>query len=124
MNEHERRLIEIFVTPDKKDKYLALLRSKNGRDKFIHELPHFSGLDKKYAIKLDLDKKEIIKELIAGGTGNCYVISASKECDEKIMPIKEAVEHVYASDRGAIISCIPGKLIYHETGNERFVYKR
>jgi hypothetical protein len=125
MNEHERRLIEIFVTPDKKDSYLALLRSKNGRDKFINELPRFKGLDKKYALKSELtNKKDVIKELTSGGSESCYVISASKKYDTKTMPIKEAVDSIYEIDPGAIISCIPGKLIYYEGADERSIYKR
>lgn len=124
MNEHERRLIEIFVTPEKKDVYLALLRSKNGRDKFINELPRFKGLDKKYALKNELNKKDIIKELVSGGSDNCYVISGSKEYDTKTMPIKDAVDMVFESESGAIISCIPGKLIYYEGADERSIYKR
>lgn len=124
MNEHERRLIEIFVTPDKKESYLALLRSKNGRDKFINELPRFKGLDKKYAVKSELNKKDIIKELISGGSESCYVISGSKEYDTKTMPIKDAVDSIYEAGPGAIISCIPGKLIYYEGADERFIYKR
>lgn len=54
----------------------------------------------------------------------CWVISEDPEMDERELDLREALEHVSGRQIGTILSCVPGKLAYFESEDERLLLVR
>jgi hypothetical protein len=138
---HEEAIIRAFIAPDRREQYLARLRSPKTRQKFMaRHFHHMVDLDERYAKKLDpgmplvewekrsgahLDK---IEDLLRsrGAPSRCHVMSASSNLDGQEVDLRAALEDVVGHNDGTFISCIPGRLAYFEGegSNERYVLQR
>lgn len=125
---HEQTLIAAFVKRGKRDRYREILSSSRLRHKFIDQLPHFKDFDPKYRLPLPSGK------LFVGNTAAelrkrhspevVFVISEDPAIDQKDMRLEEALKEAIGSGMGTVISCLPGRLAFVETEDERFILER
>lgn len=125
---HEQALIAAFVKRGKRERYRELLSDSRQRRKFLSKLAHFTDFDVKYRLPIPCGKlsvKEIAKQLQQRGSPtNVFVISESSTLDQKDLPLMEALQEIVGYGMGSVISCIPGKLAFIETEDERFILER
>lgn len=53
-----------------------------------------------------------------------FAISENLELDQKVLPLVEALNHIVGRGMGTVLSCIPGRLAFVETEDERFILER
>ena len=124
---HEAEFIRRFVSPGKRARYLSLIESRKGREKFIGALDHFDDLDTRYArllptrIQTSVQIEELLRQ--KGSPEHCHVISSNVDIDGKEMLLSEALEETIGNSFGTVISCVPGKLAYFEgeEQNQRYI---
>ncbi|MFN8166799.1 MAG: hypothetical protein U0X76_11705 [Bacteroidia bacterium] len=118
-NQHEIGFIKSFIIKEKQDRLLALLQMKNSRNKIRALIAHEIYLNKMYSlpIKGELDNPRSIHKYLRekGAPTNCYIICENESFDQKEMALNDALEIIYYTDLGTIISCIPGKLAYFQS---------
>lgn len=126
--EHEEQTIRSFISRQKRERYLTFISRPQTRNKFTHALAHFRDIDSRYKRPITPSRqnpKEIARILEAKGAGHvCYVISEHPALDGRELPLGEALESIVGRGLGSIISCIPGRLAFIETEDERFVLER
>lgn len=126
--QHEAATIRAFVVRRKQARYLGCVSNWKTRTRLTHELAHFCGIDStcKRAIPPSRQNPgDIARILIAKSSpGICYLISEHPDWDGKEFPLLEAVNRLVGSGVGTIMSCIPGRLAFIETEDERFVLER
>jgi hypothetical protein len=128
--DHERLLIHGFFLPQRRDRFLSLLKNSAGRKKFRLALPHFKAIDPRYSHKIPtrLQSSWGIFSLLKakGAPEQCHILSENTALDGKQMKLSKALEAVIGYGMGTFISCIPGRLAYYEseTPGERYVLER
>lgn len=136
--EHEQALIKAFVLRPKQERFLSLVASSKGREKFTAELGHFRWFDPVFAAavpwkvdpKLSLWNRHkqgldsIAQLLRSKGAGKtCWMISHRTSIDRQEMALEQALEDV-GSGMGTILSCVPGKLAYFDGEEETLLLQR
>ncbi|HTE05264.1 MAG TPA: hypothetical protein VK824_03630 [Planctomycetota bacterium] len=127
---HEEALVRAFMRPDRRPRYLELLRTPERRRKLRARLAHMRDLDPRYAQRIpDSDQNaDAIQRLLnrKGAPMNCFVISGLPALDGQAMPLGLALEEIVGSGMGSLVSCIPGRLGYYESEDvgERYVLYR
>jgi hypothetical protein len=53
-----------------------------------------------------------------------FVISEDPALDQKELPLVEALKQIVGRGMGAVLSCVPGRLAFVETVDERFILER
>jgi hypothetical protein len=129
LTDHAAELVRAFVLRNRRDRYLKLLDTTRGRDKFRSALAHFRDLDPRYATRVSGGDMAfaIGARLRAKGAGStCYVLSESAELDDREVPLTQALDEVYARGLGTFLSCVPGRLAYFEgeEASERYILER
>jgi hypothetical protein len=125
-NEHE--LIAAFVKRSKRDRYREILSNPRLRHKFTSQLSHFKDFDSKY--RLPIPSKKLFVDNIAielqqrHSPNIVFAISEDATLDQKEMPLVEALKQIVGSGIGTVLSCIPGRLAFVETEEERFILVR
>jgi hypothetical protein len=126
--QHERSLLAAFVKRTKRDRYREILSNPRLRHKFTNQLAHFSDFDPKYRVPIPSNKlfvENIAIELQKRHSPNLvFVISEDPALDEKELPLIEALREVVGCGMGTVLSCIPGRLAFVETEDERFILER
>ncbi len=125
---NEDARIGALLKREKRDRYREILSNAHLRHKFIDLLPHFTDFDPRYRLPIPSNK------LFVGNTAaelrkrNCpnlvYAISEDPRLDRKELPLVEALEQVVGSGMGTVLCCIPGRLAFVETEDERFILER
>ncbi len=116
--DHEQGIVSGFVHPDRQARCLALLRTKAGRAKLRRSLAHLGWFDpaRSYELPSSTDADGVLRALSAcGAPPVCYVLSESTKFDGRTMPLVEAIDALFASGIGSVLSCIPGQLGYFES---------
>lgn len=125
---HEQALIAAFVTRSKRERYREILSSPRLRRRFTNQLAHFSDFDPKYRLPIPSHKLSgltIVSELQKRHSPNMvFVISEDPVLDQKELPLTEALNQIVGRGMGSVISCIPGRLAFVETEDERFILER
>lgn len=130
MNIHERKLIQSFFIFEKRSRYLSLISSTKGRVKFRKSLAHFKDIDLKYLISIpgQLQNNKDIEGLLQnkGAPAMCHVISENSKIDGGTLQLTEALNSVVGMGFSTFLSCIPGELVYYESGevSSRFLCQR
>ena len=77
----EEKIITAFISPNRRDRYLSLLKNKKMRNKILHKLNHCHDLDERFLTSVPSNTKiyELLKS--EGATDSCYVISDYMEID-------------------------------------------
>ena len=125
---NEQSLIAAFVKRSKRDRYREMLSSPRLRRKFLNKLAHFTDFDPKY--RLPIPSNKIFADNIAielqkrRSPKFVYAISEDPTLDQKELPLVEALEQAVGRGMGTVLSCIPGRLAFVETEDERFILER
>ncbi|HTX35959.1 MAG TPA: hypothetical protein VME43_13100 [Bryobacteraceae bacterium] len=126
--QNELALISAFVTRSKRDRYREFLSSPKLRRKFTSRLAHFADFDPKYRLPIPSNKlfaNNIAAELQKRHSPKVvFVISEDPTLDQQEIPLLDALDRVVGRGMGAVLSCIPGRLAFVETEDERFILER
>lgn len=121
-------LIVEFIKRSKRERYREILSKPHLRHKFTKALPHFSDFDPQYRVSLPSDKlsaDKVIRELQKRNSpGIVLAISEDPTLDQKEVPLVDAVNRIVGQGIGTVLSCIPGRLAFVETEDERFILLR
>lgn len=124
----EQALIAAFVKRNKRDRYREILSNPRLRHKFTNQLAHFTDFDPKFRLPIPSNKlfvENITIELKKRHSPNIvFAISEDPALDQKELPLVEALKQVVGRGMGTVLSCIPGRLAFVETEDERFILER
>lgn len=124
----EHALIAAFVKRNKRDRYREILSNPRLRHKFTNQLAHFTDFDPKYRLNIPSNKlfvDRIALELQKRHSPNTiFAISEDPTLDQKELPLVEALKQIVGRGMGTVLSCIPGRLAFVETEDERFILER
>jgi hypothetical protein len=125
---NERSLVAAFVKRNKRDRYREILSSERLRHKFTNQLAHFTDFDPKYRVPIPSNKlfvDNIARELQKRHSPNIvFAISEDPALDQKELRLTEALKQIVGRGMGTVLSCIPGRLAFVETEDERFILER
>lgn len=125
---NEQAFIAAFVKRSKRDRYREILCNPRLRHKFTNQLAHFTDFDPKYRLPIPSNKlfaNNIAAELQRRHSPNIVLaISEDPALDQKELLLVEALEAIVGRGMGTILSCIPGRLAFVETEDERFILER
>ena len=126
--QNEQSLIAAFVKRNKRDRYREILSNPRLRHKFISQLVHFTDFDPKYRLPIPSNR------LFVSNTAHelqkrhspkiVFAISEDPALDQKELPLVEALKQTVGRGMGTVLSCIPGRLAFVETEDERFILER
>ena len=118
----------MFLKRKKLDRYAEILSSPRLRHKFIRELAHFADFDPKYRVPIPSSKLfvgNIVRELQKRNSPDViYAISEDPNLDQRELPLVEALDLVVGRGLGSVLICIPSRLAFVETEDERFILDR
>jgi hypothetical protein len=125
-NEHS--LLAPFVKRSKRDRHREILSNPRLRHKFTSQLAHFTDFDPKYRLSIPSNKlfvNNIALELQNRHFPNIvFAISEDPALDQKELPLGEALNQIVGRGIGTFLSCVPGRLAFVETEDERFILER
>jgi hypothetical protein len=114
-----------FVKRRRGDRYREILSNPRLRHKFINQLAHFKDFDPKYRLSTPSNKlfvANLALELQKRHSPNIvFAISEDPALDQKEFPLVEALKQIVGRGMGTVLSCIPGRLAFVETEDERFI---
>jgi len=129
-DDHERGVLA-FVASTKVNRYAEQLGQPRKRRKFVQKLAHFRDWDERWLQPIpgmeqtpDGIRGRLLK---LGAPADCYVISTNQKIDGRKRALTEALDEVVGCGEGAVISCIPGRLLYYEgeeQGDRWILFKR
>lgn len=122
-------LISKFVVKSKQPRYLELLRTERGIEKFRLGLAHFRDFDTRFIVWIAPNKQtpsgiwRLLLDL--GAPELCDVFAEARTHDGSGVRLKDALEAVVGSGLGTLIECRPGELAYYESeeASLRFVLR-
>lgn len=126
--QNEQLLIAAFVKRSKRDRYREILSNPRLRHKFTSQLAHFADFDSKY--RVPIGSKKLFVDNIAvelkrrQSQGIVFAVSEDPALDQKELPLLEALQKIVGRGMGTVLSCIPGRLAFVETEDERFILER
>lgn len=124
----EQSLIAAFVKRSKRGRYREILSDPRLRHKFTTQLAHFTDFDPRFRVSIPSNKlfvENIAIELLKRHSPNIvFAISENPVLDQKELPLAEALKQIVGRGMGAVLSCIPGRLAFVETEDERFILER
>ncbi len=116
--EHEVALIQAFVNPSKRQRWLQLAGHPERRPKLRAQLAHLRDLDERFASRFgdgEQTLEAIRTTLLARGAPKaCHLLSESAELDGRSLRLDEALQLVVGAGYGTLVSCVPGRLAYYE----------
>jgi hypothetical protein len=125
---NEQALLAAFVKRNKRDRYREILSNPRLRHKFTHQLAHFTDFDPKYRLSMPSNKlfvDNIAFELQKRHSPSIvFAISEDPSLDQRELPLVEALKQIVGRGMGTVLSCIPGRLAFVETEDERFILER
>ena len=125
---NEHALIAAFVNRRKRERYREFLSNPRLRHKFTNQLANFRDFDPKYRLSIPSNKlfvDNIARELQKRQSPNIvFAISEDPALDQKQLPLVEALKQIVGSGMGTVLSCLPGRLAFVETEDERFILER
>lgn len=126
--QHELHLVAAFITRSKRDRYREFVSDPKLRHKFTSRLAHFADFDPTYRLPIPSNKlfiDNIATELQKRQSpGTVFVISEDPDIDQQELPLLDALKLVVGRGMGTVLSCLPGRLAFVETEDERFILER
>lgn len=126
----EEALVSAFIVPARRSRYIGLLESKRGREKFRRELAHFHHFDRRF-IRTIPDRQQTPKDIESilrnlGAPNECVAFSEADQFDGKKLELGSALKTVVGQRYGTVLSCVPGSLAFYESEepSERFILQR
>jgi hypothetical protein len=116
--EHEEAFAKAFLLSEKRARFIQYLAQPKRRKEMLaclnHDLPYMPGFATEVPGEQDYPE-ELEKLLRAKGAGpSCFVMADGLKADRRELPLREALQLVCLHDRGAILSCLPGRLAYYK----------
>jgi hypothetical protein len=129
MNLHEEALVKAFVEKSRQERFLTFLADPKKRRKFTDELAHRRDrfLQPKFFRSIPPSQQHppglfaLLKSL--GAPDSCWVVSEG-HLDGREVALSAALKEVVGYGMGTLISCIPGRLAYFESEDERFILQK
>jgi hypothetical protein len=129
MNPHEEGAVKSFIEPTRQERFLDFLAAPKKRKKFTDELSHRRDrfLISKFLKSIPPSQQNaaslyvLLKQL--GAPDLCWVICQG-ELDGQEVELLGALQEVVGRGAGTIISCVPGRLAYFESEEERLILQR
>jgi hypothetical protein len=125
---NDHALIAAFVKRSKRDRYREILSNPRLGHKFTNQLAHFTDFDPKYRVPIPSNKlfvDNIALELQKRHSPHIIrAISEDPTLDQKELPLVEALRRIVGCGMGTVLNCIPGRLAFVETEDERFILER
>ena len=95
------------------------------RENITHQLTHFTDFDLKYRLSNPSNSlviENIVRELKKRHSPNfVFAISEDPALDEKELRFVAALQQIVGRGVETVLSCIPGRLAFVETEDERFI---
>lgn len=115
---HEEAFAKAFLPSEKRARFIQHLADpRKRREMLTHlndDLPYMPGFAMEVPGHQDFPS-ELEKLLRAKGAGTiCHVMADGLKVDGRELPLREALNLVCLHDRGAILSCLPGRLAYYK----------
>ena len=116
--DHEEAFVKTFLLSEKRARWAQFLsnprRRKEVLDHLNHNLPYIRALGTEVPGKQDFpaELERLLKSKGAGPT--CHVIVDGLKIDGRELPLLEALNHICMHEFGAVLSCIPGRLVYYK----------
>src|SRR5689334_3005485 len=105
-----------------------MLSNPRLRHKFTGLLAHFKDFDPEYRLPIPSNKLYVNNIALELQKRHCpqivFAISEDPALDQKELPLTEALEEIVGRGMGTVLSCIPGRLAFVETEDERFILER
>ena len=126
----ERAFLEAFVIRQRRDRYLAMLESTRGREKFVAGLGHFRHFDPRFMVSIpprDQTAEGIHRLLLKhGAVETCVVISENETLEGRELPLDEALDEVVGRLLATVLVTGPGPIAYYESEEpgHRVILKR
>ncbi len=124
---HEKGIIESFIHPNQKERFMTLLSNPKKRQKLRAYFSHNVELDIRFASKIPADRQDLenIETLLKSkGAGNtCYAFSENSRIDGKVLDLRDALQETIGYGMGTFLSIVPGRLAYYESEDigERYI---
>ena len=126
----EISILNSFVLPKRKERCLALLKTKSGRERLQSRLPHFHDFDPRFTIPI-LPSRQTSADIFftlkkRGAPDECYVWSNSSKVSAHMVNLREALSSIVGWEPGTVLLCIPNHLGYYEgeEPNHRLILAR
>jgi hypothetical protein len=120
--------LSVFMKRSKREGYREMLSTPRLRQKFTDRLAHFSDFDDQYRVPIPsnmMSPENIALELKKRHSPDVvFAISELSSINYRQIALTEALKEVVGRGMGTVLCCIPGRLIYIETEDERFVLER
>ena len=124
----ETKVINKFVSEQKRDRYIEFIQKINTRKKFLNDLSNKDIFDNNcfepVSGKEEITIRNLAKTL---GITDCYIVSENKNIDGKRINIEDALENAISpwSDTSTLIVFGDARVIYreHEGYNNRWISK-
>lgn len=110
MHPVEEATIRAFIVPHRRPRWLWRLEPEH-RD--LDQLNHCVDLDPRYCLFLPSNADVLGLLRARGAPPECYIIASDPDIDGQVRKLKQALSDLKDADWGAIISCIPGQLVYY-----------
>ena len=124
----EHSVIAAFVKPGKRARYRAFVSDPRLRRRFTDKLAHFRDFDPRYRLPIPGEKLHVEKIVLELQKRRCprivYAISEDPTLDQLELPLRDALEKTVGRGMGTVLSCIPSRLAFVETEDERFILER
>ena len=125
VNPHEAAFVKTFLPPQRRERFLDALASPKRRNVFHRHLHHPEDgfIITKFIVAIKPSEQytcfiaESLKKL--GAPNECWVFG--NRLDGRQMPLEEALDELIGGRSGTIASCIPGKLAYFESEEDRVI---
>jgi hypothetical protein len=125
---HEESVITAFFLPNRRERYLEMVRDPKKRRKLINELSHLNKLNPQFIVPITPNQHHVPQLMRVlrskGAPAKCWVISEDRNLDPREIDLQEALKEVVGRQMGTILSCIPGKLAYFEDEDRRCLLER
>lgn len=126
--QNEHSLVAAFIQRNKRNRYREMLSDPHLRGKFTKHLAHFRDFDPSYRVAIPSNKLFIDNIAVELKKRQCphtvFVISEDSDLDQKELPLMDALAEIVGRGIGTVLSCIPGRLAFVETEDERFILER
>ena len=115
---HEEQFVQSFIQKERRERCFFLLSRAEKHRTFTTQLAHFPWLDERFSAAIPASVAHTSKELVAllkqkGAGMSVWVISEDSSIDGRELPVQNAMDSIWGSFKGTILSCIPGRLAFY-----------
>jgi len=128
MNPHEEAFVYAFVNPDRRERFLAALANPKKRNLFNRELHHpkpgflVASYIERIAPSQQYTRFVAPSLRKMGASDDCWVFG--NYIDGRQMKLEGALDALIGIRSGTIISCVPGRLAFFESEDERVILRK